>query len=439
MNWLREEFGRNFKAMTTALFRNMNLPAKADPIAAAPPPSLRLFNVKYSPNLGDGLLSECLEWALQEGGKAQARSIDLAARTAYSPGSPQRMASLRILQALPPPLRRQAIRLPLALTARRTWSPHYRNRLGNAQAIVIGGGNLLADMDLNFPTKIALAMKVAQARALPIFIYGVGASPGWSPRGRALLHEALSSGLVRGVWVRDRRSQAIWHELAGEAFGLEAGLVRDPGLLAAARYGLRKRPLRVDGQARLVGLNIMSALAASYHGGAPMREPKLDDWYLALARKLLDAGCQLEIFSNGSPEDRAAVKRIQPYLREDELAGRVVFPEISTPEDIARCCARLDGLVAYRMHAIIAAYSCSVPFLALAWDRKLTSFVESVGCADWHGDQAHMHPEDALARLFKAMEQGIDPKRHAATLDVARRDIEHLRQTITAELARNGA
>ncbi|MCJ2183909.1 polysaccharide pyruvyl transferase family protein [Novosphingobium sp. 1949] len=411
------------------------LPATDHPLAAQRL-RLGLFNVKYSPNLGDGLLSECLEGALVRCGAGRATSIDLAARTAYSEGSSTRARTMRLLHALPGPLRAQAVRLPLFLAGQRHWSPHYRERLRGCDAVVLGGGNLLADMDLNFPTKIARAVEAARQAGLPVFLYGVGVSHGWSRRGRTLLHKALGSGTVRAVFVRDEASRQAWDELAGEAFALPARVVRDPGLLAARHYGLRIGSRQTtDGTAPAIfgasaspcdptaapriGLNIMSALAVRYHGGQDMDEDALDVWYRDLARQLLNQGCHLTLFSNGSPEDRAALARLQAPIA--ALAGpdRLAFPAIATPGDLVRCVAGLDALVAFRMHAIIAAYSCAVPFLALAWDRKLASFVESVNCAQWFAAAHQTPPSQAAQQVLGALREGIAPSARDAVLEEA--------------------
>ncbi|XZQ27947.1 hypothetical protein ACTTAL_10305 [Rhodobacter capsulatus] len=66
-----------------------------------PAPLIRLMNVKFSPNLGDGLLSDCLEAGLRARGAA-AGSIDLAARTGYGQGLAGRGRVLRLLEAMPP-------------------------------------------------------------------------------------------------------------------------------------------------------------------------------------------------------------------------------------------------------------------------------------------------------------------------------------------------
>ena len=398
---------------------------------------LRLFNVKYSPNLGDGLLSECLEGALRDCGASEASSIDLAGRTAYNAGSAARGRLVRFLQALPAPLRRQVVRIPLRRAAATKWVPHYLHETATCDAIIIGGGNLISDLDLNFPTKLSLAIDIAAQRGTPVYIYGVGVSDGWSKRGKALLYAALAKGVVQQVTARDERSRVIWDNLAGERFSLPARVVRDPGLLAVQRYAPPPRPQRSPGTPGIIGLNIMSALAVTYHGGDAIAQDTLDSWYLDLARNLVSRGWRLAIFSNGSPEDREMVERLRPrFLALDvpdtASPAPIEFPDVATPQDLVASIAALDGLIAFRMHAIIAAYSCAVPFLALAWDRKLTSFVESVDCSDWYGDIKQIPPETGAERIIAAIAQGIPDNRRDAVVNEAREDVRRLYRSILA-------
>ena len=70
-----------------------------------------ILNVKYSPNLGDGLLAECLERELVRHQPAmEIVAIDLAGRTAYGAHGRHRALALRTLERLPAPLRRTAAR-----------------------------------------------------------------------------------------------------------------------------------------------------------------------------------------------------------------------------------------------------------------------------------------------------------------------------------------
>ena len=180
---------------------------------------IALLNVKYSPNLGDGLLSECLEAELARSfaGIApgtQVFSIDLAGRRAYPPIAPsQRARMIALLEALPGALRKHVTKLALTALVRVRLGRHVRARLAGCDAVVLGGGNLLTDADLNFPMKIAGALAQAAALHLPVAVYGVGANRQWSDEGRRLFGRALAQARLSHATVRDARSQAAWRDL----------------------------------------------------------------------------------------------------------------------------------------------------------------------------------------------------------------------------------
>jgi polysaccharide pyruvyl transferase WcaK-like protein len=346
--------------------------------AAHPRPVLRLFNAKFSPNLGDGLLSECLEAGLIAAGADPATtSIDLAARTGFGPATPGRGALLAGLQALPGPLRRAAIGVPLRLAGARKWHPHYVAGLRGADGVVVGGGNLLADLDLNFPTKLSLALDAARAAGLPCAIYGCGMSPGWSRRGLAMMRTALRGLDLRGVFLRDAASKAAWDELLAPAAGREAVVVRDPGLLAAS---VHPRIPQAPGDGRpVIGIGIMSHVAIRYHSETALTEDDLTRWYLDLARALAAAGCRLRAFTNGSPEDVAYADALLPKMRALPAVAPVLEAVTQTdPQGLCDNVAGCDAIASFRLHAVIAAHAYGIPALALAWDRKVASYMASV-------------------------------------------------------------
>lgn len=380
-------------------------------------PRVRIFNVKYSPNLGDGLLSECLEHALVRcGAHNDTWSVDLAGRTAYGPGAAGRGPLIRALHMLPTPMRELAVRLPLAVQSRRRWRPHYDAALPGASCIVIGGGNLIVDLDLNFPTKIALAVEAAERRGLPAFIYGCGVSSGWSRSGRTLMRRALDRRILKKVYIRDERSRLLWNAEFGADFDLPAGVVPDPGLLASWRYGIEGIAPQTNNGRRSIGLNITSPIAVRYHSTQQVETEVLETWYRDLARALVVAGNDVTIFTNGSPEDRSCARRIKADLEADVPADRMAYIEPETPEQLSRLIGSFRGLVAFRMHAVIAAYSCRVPFVALRWDPKLDSFLESVNLEKLLVDPLACSPRSTCGVLETAMSTGIDAEVHAATL-----------------------
>ncbi|SFJ37225.1 polysaccharide pyruvyl transferase family protein [Jannaschia pohangensis] len=382
-------------------------------------PAVACMNVKFSPNLGDGLLSECLEQALiAAGADPGTRSVDLAGRSTYGDAMAMRGTALAVLDALPGPVRRQAVRLPLRLQSMRKWGPHYDRELDamGATAMVIGGGNLIADLDLNFPTKLDLAMRHAAARALPVVIFGCGMGSSFTDEGLRRLLRAFSRPNLRAVFLRDAASVATWDRLIGAKTGLMAQVVRDPGLLSATAHPAPPRSAR---DTPVIGLGLMSHVAIRYHSKAQVTEVGLRAWYLDVARALRAAGAQVRAFTNGSPEDVATAEQ----MRADLLAMDVPLDRPTTPTELSTLVADCDAIAAYRMHAVIAAYSHGVPALALAWDAKVASFMASVGRDDWLADPATLPADAAARRIMTAAEEGLDMDVHATVLAEAQADV----------------
>ncbi|MBX9663141.1 polysaccharide pyruvyl transferase family protein [Novosphingobium sp.] len=380
--------------------------------APAPPRRIALLNVKYSPNLGDGLLSECLEAELARTFQTIAPgtevfSIDLAGRRAYPAIAPSRRAALiRVLEALPARLRQLATRIALAALVRLRLRQHVRARLAGCDAVVLGGGNLLTDADLNFPMKIAGALSQAARLRLPIAVYGVGANRQWSKAGRRLFGRALGGAKLAHAAVRDARSQSAWRDLLVPQGVRPAALSGDPGLLASCHFP--RPPLPFD--APLAGLCITAPMALRYHatGPGPTDGTTLDAWYAAAARALVEAGFRVALFTNGSPEDRDYLARMGPSWILAAKGPVTLTNPFADPAEMIRFIAGCQLIVAHRMHACIAAHSFAIPTIGLRWDVKLDSFFALAGRGNYIADTASLNGPALTALARQAVAEGVD-------------------------------
>lgn len=334
---------------------------------------LRIFNVKYSPNLGDGLLSECLEYALIESGsdKDHTYSVDLAGRTMYQRGSANRTLILKILDLMPKYLRGLLIGNILKFQSLKKWKPHYLSHLSDVEAVIVGGGNLFTDVDLNFPTKLSLVLKLATERNLPVAIYGVGVGSKWTVKGSAMLSNSLKCADIRYISVRDSNSYRNFINVFGDSYDVK--VVRDPGVLSSRYFSNRSTG------AKCIGLCLTSAIAVRYHSAKKFTDDFLKKWFLSLIEQIAQSKLDVIIFTNGSPEDVTFAREI---LDETDIKFASVLLQPKDPNELVSLISTCELVASYRMHALIAAYSLGITPIAFEWDEKLNSFMDSVNCED---------------------------------------------------------
>lgn len=380
---------------------------------------IAVFSVKYSPNLGDGLLSECLEAELTDrvpGLKICA--LDLAGRVSYGNSVRNRKLALRILDSLPMQIRQFVALTALQRLARRHLRPMWKKALNGCDAAIIGGGNLFADADLNFPIKINTALDELRTHRIPVAVYGVGVTRNWSKRGAALFSDGLAAADLVDVTVRDDRSQSIWNDLLRDAGVRAAGRAYDPGLLTSRHF-----PAAAQKDAG-IGFCITDPVALRYHAAPGTVGNDLTQWYGDAIAALAQAGHRVTLFTNGSPEDATYLSTNAAAWSTHELVR--VAPAFERPAQLADCISRCDLVVGHRMHACIGAHSYGIPTIGLVWDVKLNSFFDVVGRARWVIDPAEVSGPELPALVAEAMAEGIDEAGRQAVIAECRADVARL-------------
>lgn len=377
------------------------------------------FGLRYSPNLGDGVIAECLSHAIRaQHPSAEVVLVDISGRTDFGAAAVRnREAILRLLRVLPRPVRNALVRWRLGRLLDRV-SPRWAQALEGADLAVIGGGQIFADADLNFPLKIARVAQTLAAAQVPAVIHAAGVQQGWSRPGRDLFTRVFAAELRR-VALRDEGSISAWRRETGGQ-GPAPVLARDPGLLAAECYG----PARPSGR---IGLCITDPAILRYHADTGVTGGGLG-FYRDLARAIAARGHRLAVFTNGAAEDRAALARLaaDPAIADMVRAGTVrIANAAERPADLARCVGGFRGVVAHRLHTCILAHAYHVPVVGLGWDRKVEGFFASIGCPEaFAGETAA--PEEIAERLQARLALGVDPSAHARTLQETRAAIAEM-------------
>lgn len=371
------------------------------------PQRVVLFNVKYSPNLGDGLLSECLE---RELGRAlpgcDVVSIDLAGRRHYPlVHGRARGAVLALLERCPASLRRLLAGAMLHLLLAFRLRAHYRRALRGAEAVVLGGGNLFTDAELNFPVKIWGALGEASRKSVPVAVFAVGVARTWSRPAARLFGGALGRTAIVAASVRDEKSRETWSSHFRGTTAPLPDVVVDPGVLASLHFPVA---LRRKGS-RKIGLCVTDPLAVRYHS-TRASAANLEAWYPAALQSLVAHGFEVALFTNGSPEDRGYLyRRFEEWIR--RAKGPVTLSRsFDDPAALTTFVSGCDGIIGHRMHACIAAFSFGVPAVGLLWDPKLDSFFDMSGRSAHMLDPARVSGREAGERILAALADPFDPR-----------------------------
>ncbi|ATN35793.1 hypothetical protein ACO34A_18485 [Rhizobium sp. ACO-34A] len=373
-----------------------------------------VFNVKYSENLGDGILAQCIESALTMDAGTQVETIDLAGRTGFGTTHQHRQYAIHVLHALPSFARRLAVAFilrPKLEKLEKEWS----RKLAAVDAVVLGGGNLFQDDDLNFPLKIGTLLDCVRRSGKPLAIYAVGVGGDWSAKAHELFGLIRQTDLVH-LSVRDGKALENWNRHFQE--GPSPTIVPDPGLLAAH---FLEREEELDRTGGKVGICVTDPVILMRHAGR--RSPDIcfrtAAEYRELIRLLVRQGYSVRLFTNGAREDQRFAEKILDdedmiIYRTTGVIDLIERPQV--PEDVIDILRSLSVIVAHRLHACIAAYSLGVPHVGLGWDSKVAGFFRSVDREAYFAGGKTATPAHVAALVTAAEASRIDPDRHGATL-----------------------
>ncbi|WP_413708782.1 polysaccharide pyruvyl transferase family protein [Rhizobium sp. Rhizsp82] len=376
-----------------------------------------IFNVKYSENLGDGLLSECMTRVLEQEG-VEVDVVDLAGRNSVGTNA-GRGLSLKVLKSLPPSLRRLVVRLALKRKIER-FKEDWRERIHNADGIILGGGNLFQDDDLNFPTKVGAVLELASETKAPLSIFSVGVTPDWSPRARVLFGRYQEAELSN-LSFRDKLARDNWRKHFRSAN--EGILTLDPGLLTSQFFDKC-----VSCEPNTIGICVTAPDILTRHATQPARTiPLLSiGKYVELVRYLTAAGFLVRLFCNGAREDFAFAELVYKECKACDAADEDYLELVSRPSDISEL-VRVIGanslIIAHRLHACICAHSFGIPTIGLGWDDKVKGFFEAVGREGFVVKDLSTPVEAIMGLVKSGVAEGVDPLHLGRQIAAARNDV----------------
>lgn len=239
--------------------------------------------------------------------------------------------------------------------------------------LVMGGGSLLQDVTGGRSILYYLGIaRLAQLLKKPIVFYGQGVGPISKPLSEKLIRQVVND--VDVITVRDSKSREDLlsygvedpeiHVTADPAFAINPDLFsKDAGARLLSEFGVRSKYM--GGDQKVVGIAIRNW--ATNHPFHEILARNADD--------LVRAGWRVVFIPMQYPSDVGASQRVLSHMKERAVLLNRQF----SFRDIANVIANTDLIIGMRLHSLILAAHCDVPFVSLSYDPKIDRFVQRVG------------------------------------------------------------
>lgn len=280
-----------------------------------------------------------------------------------------------------------------------------RESISKADLVIFGGAPLFNYAYQNFYLRTIRTIELAQEYNVPVLFSSIGVEPysETNPKSQRL-KEALHLPVVRQITTRDD-IEAVEKYLADTL--TPRALVSDPAVFTQQVFDAVVKPKshnKKPGAKKTVGL-VVTRAGIFADNGIKFTESQQRRFWLDVIAQLEERGDNYRLFTTGHFSDEVFLDSL---VREKHIPLNHVKFAVNSPEELLRELNNCDGVIAYRLHASIAAFSYKVPAIGLSWNFKVPYFYETVG----YGHRALSHDKwqaaTVLAELDKAMADGVE-------------------------------
>lgn len=328
--------------------------------------------VPYSDNLGDGVIADNIESFLNRHDITDVELCDISYRNEVSTFK-NKESTMEYFLKFPQFIRQLIVLLFFSLKYFRTGKAYLHAKLQSCDRLLIGGGQLISDVDLNFPLKLYFLIKIAEKFDIETRIVAVGVANKWNWASKWFMKRVLTSKVIVNISVRDELSK---NNLFEHFTITDVDILPDPALMSTLVNDYKNQ--NDKNTVKSVGLGVADIGGLNYSSDIINTSHDNDIKYInSIVRKNNKLGIDVYLFTNGATEDeRFLHESIIPAL-EDEGLHYSYIKQCKTPGELVKKISGFDFVVAYRLHANIIASSFKIPYFAIGWDNKVISFFKS--------------------------------------------------------------
>lgn len=353
--------------------------------------TILVINEGLSQNIGDQAIQVAIEGLLKDRYHTSHAFLSVHKIEKSSPKKTTANSNTRFM----PPKMKAHIRWKL-LGGRENAKSYYENKIVNADAVIIGGGQLIKNNVSLFCERINLIGEICRKHNKPYGFIGVGVDEYLGILSRARTKKFLKD--AKFISVRDDRSRERLQKILGTKTPVEVA----PDL---AFFLPREK---ADDKKTHIGINILpyDIFIKSCPDYAHISFDDYSRFWAETARVASSYFDNVSLFTTGSDGDLWCTEKISGIVM--EIYG--IDLDIYHPGNIDELNNIFDHLshsIVSRMHAGIIGYTRGVSPLCLNWDDKIIGCWESVGQRERVFSSSFIEAEDGPERICHALRHNI--------------------------------
>lgn len=331
-----------------------------------------LCTARYSDNLGDAVISECMYYLLKNHVRKDVIHLDISGRSDWNMGKNSLLKYL--ILRLPSQIRKILFFVDWSFRGRRRQMTSLKLFIKEGDVIIFGGGQLILDNDWIFPFKINAISDFASKRKINIAFVGCGVGGEFGYIAKLLYSRVFTNKYLKYISLRDELSIKNLNLFFNST--VKPVLTYDAALFTKNVFNIEKK-IRSE-KLKIVGLCITNPMELGFASRKTINfdRKKLINGWSELALLLAKKGYAVVIYTNGSAEDEVFKNQLIDLLEDDNIkfASKPKFPN-----DLVNLISEFDYLIAHRLHSSIIAASFGVGSVGLSWDNKVKSFYKLMG------------------------------------------------------------
>jgi len=263
--------------------------------------------------------------------------------------------------------------------------------------LIIGGGGILMDLYVHSLVLFGMYGKIAQYTKTPYVIYGAGAGPIQTLKGKIILRSLVNHAEM--VTVRDEASKNVLQSIGVKR---EIIAIADPAFYLTPPLMEKKEEPR---KTIHIGVTAVPYYHANYWPSEDRK--KYNNYVTGMARnleRLLDKDPRIRVtfFSTKHPQDTAVSKDIVKQMQNKNRC--MVYDERLDQQEILEKIGEQDLIIGTRLHSLILALVACKPIIAVAYHHKVEDFMKENHSQDCLLSIGSLHQKDSLfTKIYEQM------------------------------------